>query len=230
MKVLIIEDNPEIIEMVTLTLELRWPDVDILSTSYGETGVELAKRELPDTIILDLGLPDIDGFQVLRQIRSFSDVPVLILTVRGDEEDMIRGLEEGADDYIVKPFSPGVLRSRLNVLLRRKQMPETAAEVADTPPISGKLRFDFANQQVSLRDKILELGPREYDLLYHLVTNSGKMLSNQMLMEEVFPEHKGNTRFLDVYMKRLMDKLGDNPYDPTMIVHERGIGYKFIGE
>ncbi len=228
MKVLMVEDNPEIIEIVAQTLELRWPEANLMSTSLGEEGVELAKKESPDIIILDLGLPDMDGFQVLRQIRSFSDVPLVILTVRGEEEDKIRGLEEGADDYISKPFSPGELVARLKALLRRSKMPETTATVTDKPSISGKVRIDFTSQQVSIGDKLLKLGPREYDLLHLLVTNEGKVVSNQTLLERVFPENKDDVRFLKVYMNRLMETLGVNPHNPEIILNEGGMGYKFI--
>ncbi len=133
MKILIIEDDPKIIEIVARTLETKWSEVDLLSTFYGEEGVELVKKELPDIIILDLMLPDADGFQVLRQIRSFSDVLLVILTARGEEDNRIRGLQEGADDYIVKPFSTGELVARMKSLIRRTEMTETTAAVDMKP-------------------------------------------------------------------------------------------------
>ncbi|MFC1943125.1 response regulator transcription factor [Chloroflexota bacterium] len=229
MKVLLIEDDPGIIDVVTLTLELRWSDVSLTSTFSGEKGVELARTELPDLIILDLGLPDTDGFQVLRQIRGFSDVPVVILTVRGEELDKIKGLELGADDYIIKPFSPGELLARMQALLRRSHMTEAESKVGDRPSIRGKLRIDFSSREVSFGDKVLKLGPREYELLYHLVTNEGRVLSNEMLLAEVFPEHGADIRFLEAYIKRLREQLEKDPANPTMIVNEGDIGYKYIG-
>ncbi|MFC2022190.1 response regulator [Chloroflexota bacterium] len=231
MKVLLIEDSTEIIDIVAVTLKLRWPEVTLVSISLGKEGVGLVKKELPDIVALDLGLPDIDGFQVLRSIREFSDVPVVILTVRGDETDKIRGLELGADDYIVKPFSPGELLARLRALLRRSQMPKTSAGVDDKLPtlsIKGKLRIDFTSQEVSVGDKLVKLGPREYDLLYLLVTNEGKVVSNQTLLERVFPENKDDVRFLEVYMKKLREKLEVNPDNPEIILNEGGMGYKFV--
>lgn len=228
MKVLIIEDDPEIIDVVALTLELKWSDVSLISTFLGEKGVELAKKELPDIIILDLGLPDITGFEVLKQIRAFSDVPLVILTVRGEEMDKVRGLELGADDYMVKPFSPGELLARLKALLRRGQMPEIKAQVAGKLFVRGKLRIDFTSREVSIGDKLVKLGPREYDLLYMLVTNAGVVLLNQKLLEEVFPEHKADTQFLDVYIKKLRERLEEDPDSPEMILSEGGIGYKFV--
>ncbi|MFC2056512.1 response regulator transcription factor [Chloroflexota bacterium] len=233
MKVLMVEDNPEIIEIVAQMLELRWPEVNLMSTALGEEGVRLTKKEHPDVVILDLGLPDIDGFQVLRQIRGFSDVPLLILTVRGEEEDKIRGLGEGADDYIVKPFSPNELLARLKALVRRSQMPKTSTGVNGKPPIlsiKSKLRIDFTSQQVNIGDKLLKLGPREYDLLYLLVTNEGKVISNQALLEKVFPENKDDydVRILEVYMKSLRGKVEMSPDNPEIILNE-GDGYKFVG-
>ena len=231
MKVLLIEDNTEIIDIVSITLKLRWPEVALVSSFLGKEGIELVKKDLPDIVVLDLGLPDIDGFQVLQSIREFSDVPVVILSVRGEETDKIRGLELGADDYIVKPFSAGELLARLRALLRRSQMPETSAGVdskLSVPSIKGKLRIDFASQEVSVGDKLLTLSPREYDLLYCLVTNEGEVVSNQTLLEMVFPENKDDVRFLEVYMNKLRDKLEVNPDNPEIILNEGGMGYKFV--
>jgi len=231
MKVLLIEDNSEIVDIVTITLQLRWAEVTLISTFLGNEGVELAKTEQPDLIMLDLGLPDIDGFQVLRQIRDFSDVPVVILTVRGEEMDKIKGLELGADDYIIKPFSPGELLARMKALLRRSSMSKTTGNVdgkSSVPSIKGKLRIDFTSGEVSIGDRLLKLGPREYELLHLLVTNEGVVLSKQALLKKVFPEHEGDNRFVDVYINKLRGKLEENPEKPQMILNEGEIGYKFV--
>jgi len=231
MKVLLIEDNSEIVDIVTITLQLRWAEVTLISTFLGNEGVELAKTEQPDLIMLDLGLPDIDGFQVLRQIRDFSDVPVVILTVRGEEMDKIKGLELGADDYIIKPFSPGELLARMKALLRRSSMSKTTGNIegkSSVPSIKGKLRIDFTSGEVSIGDRLLKLGPREYELLHLLVTNEGEVLSKQALLKKVFPEQEGDTRFVDVYISKLKGKLGENPEKPQMIQKEGEIGYKFV--
>jgi len=232
MKVLLVEDTTDIVDIVSVTLKLRWPDLELISSSLGKEGIELAKKEQPDLVLLDLGLPDIDGFQVLRSIRDFSDdIPVVILSVRGEETDKIRGLELGADDYMVKPFSPGELLARLRALLRRSQIPQRESEPetsVPTPSIKGGLRIDFASQQVSIGDKLLKLGPREYDLLYHLVSSEGQVVSNQTLLEQVFPENKEDIRFLEVYITKLREKLEINPDHPEIIVSEGDTGYKFI--
>ncbi len=230
MKVLIIEDTTEIIDIVSVTLQLRWPEVELISCSLGKRGVELVEKEKPDVVLLDLGLPDIDGFQVLRAIREFSNVPVVILTVRGEETHKIRGLEFGADDYIVKPFSPGELLARLKAVIRRYELTEQVGKSgsrAPVPTIRGTLRMDFTSQQVSVGDKLLRLGPREYELLHILVAADGKVVPDKTLLELVFPEDKEDPRFLELYMKKLMEELEIDPEKPDIIARE-GDGYKFI--
>ena len=230
MKVLIVEDNNEIIDIVAQTLALRWPEADLISTTFGKMGVELAEKELPDLIILDLGLPDMSGFQVLREIRSFSDVPVVILTVRGDEVDRIRGLELGADDYVIKPFSTGEFLARLKAALRRSQMPKITTKAAGKPLIRGKLRIDFQSREVTIGGRLMKLSPSEYDLLYLLVTNEGQAMSKQMLLEKVWgPEHAANTEYVEVYIKSLNEMLGKELGHPLVILDEGEIGYKLGG-
>jgi DNA-binding response OmpR family regulator len=230
MKILIIEDDPKIIEIVTRTFETKWSEVNLISTFYGDEGVELVKKELPDIVILDLMLPDTDGFQVLWKIRSFSDVLVVILTAKGEEDNRIRGLQEGADDYIVKPFSAGELVARIKSLIRRREMTETTAAVVMKPSTKSKLSVDTTNETVTIGDKLLRMGPRQYELLYLLVTNEGVMLPKQVLMKKVFPENDGSdTRFVDVYIKKLREVLEEDPDTPKMILNEGTEGYKFVG-
>jgi len=216
--------------MVARNLETKWAEVSLASTFYGEEGVELAKKELPDIVILDLILPDVDGFQVLRRIRSFSDVLLVILTAKGEEDSRIRGLQEGADDYIVKPFLAGELVARMKSLIRRREMTETTAAVARKPSTSRSLRIDFESQAVSVGSNLLKLGPRAYDLLHLLVTSKGTVLSKQVLMKAVFPENdESDTRFVDVYIKKLREQLEEYPDNPKMILNEGTTGYKFVG-
>ena len=230
MKILIIEDDPKIIEIVARILETKWSEVNLISTVYGEEGVELVKKELPYIVILDLMLPDVDGFQVLRQIRSFSDVLLVILTARGEEDFRIRGLQEGADDYIVKPFSTDELVARLKSLIRRREMFEITAGVNMKPSTSKRLSIDFAKETVSVGDKLLRMGPRQYELLYLLVTSEGAVLSKQVLMKKVFPESdEGDTRFVDSYINKLREALEEDPDNPKRILNEGTEGYKFVG-
>jgi len=230
MKILIIEDDPKIIELVARNLAAKWVEAELLSASYGEEGLELVKKELPDIIILDLMLPDKDGFEILRQIRSFSDVLVVIVTARGEEDNRIRGLQEGADDYIVKPFSAGELVARMKSLIRRREMTEVTAAVAKILPTKSSLIIDAASQTASFGSRLLKMGPRHYELLYLLATNKGIVLSKQVLMQKVFPENDENdTRFVEVYINKLREEMGENLDNPKIILNEDTTGYKFVG-
>lgn len=230
MKILLIEDNPEIQESVALILKLRWPESTLITTLFGEKGVELAEKEIPDLVILDINLPDINGFQVLRQIRSFSNVPLVILTAKEGETDKIKGLELGADDFIVKPFSAGEFLARLKAVLRRQQLPEKEDNVAGKLFIRGNLRADFTSGEVSIGDKLLTLMPSTYSLLYQLMANEGKVLSNQTLIEKTWgTEHTADIEYLRSCITRLKNELEKEPDTPTMIFDEGGTGYKFIG-
>jgi DNA-binding response OmpR family regulator len=172
MKVLLIEDSPDIVESLALCFELRWPEIELVSVAEGKKGLKVVTTEPPDIVILDLGLPDIDGLDVLQQIRSFSKVPVIILTVRDKEMDKVKGLEMGADDYITKPFSPTEFLSRVKAVLRRSQMSESKVE--EKPVLMGELRVDFTACEASIAGKPLNLTPEAYKLLLEtLVQKNG---------------------------------------------------------
>jgi len=225
MKVVIIEDNPEIIEAVSLCFDLRWPDVEVASANEGIIGVALIERESPDIVILDIGLPDIDGFEVCRRIRLFSDVPIVILTVKDQEFDKVKGLELGADDYITKPFSHVELLARVKAVLRRSTMPEL--EKDKEPLTIGKLWIDFAAREVRVDGKEVKLTPTEYNLLHLLARNTGRVMPHRVLLEKVWGSDYGDaTDYLKVYVQRLRVKLDDDPQDPKLILSERGVGYK----
>jgi len=225
MKVVIIEDQAELVEAVSMCFELRWPDVIILSTGEGIKGLELIEAESPDVVILDLGLPDIDGFEVLRQIHLFSDVPIIVLTVRNQKMDIVRGLELGADDYITKPFDHIEFLARVKAVLRRTSMPQLKR---NTEPFqSGKLRIDFDTQEVSLGGEKMKLTPIEYNLLQHLAKNAGHVISHHALLDRVWGvEYTNATDYLKVYIQRLRAKLCDNLSAPELIVTEWRVGYK----
>ena len=157
MKVVVIDDSPEIIEVVSLCFQLRWSGATLVSASEGSRGLEVIEAENPDMVILDIGLPDMDGFQVLREIRLFSQVPVIMLTVRGEDTDVAKGLELGADDYIVKPFSHIELIARVQAVLRRVQGLSVTTE--ESPFVSGKLSVNFASNEVMVNGKSVSLAP-----------------------------------------------------------------------
>jgi DNA-binding response OmpR family regulator len=227
MKILIIEDSPEIVESVQLIFQVRWPGVELLSASEGERGMELAKTESPDLIILDLGLPDRDGLDVLPEIRSFSNAPLIILTARGDEVNKVKGLELGADDYIVKPFSPAELSARVRAVVRRSKTPTSQADLG--PVIRKRLKIDYAAQGVSIGNKSVKLAPSVFKLLCHLVSNEGKVLSTQTLLESlVGKEYTAEVDYVNVYIRHLRDKLEENPSNPKMILGDPREGYRFV--
>ncbi len=227
MKALIIEDAPDIVESISLCFELRWPEVKVISTGEGSKGIALAESESPDIIILDLGLPDMDGFDVLKEIRSFSNVPIIIVTVRGDEIDRVRGLELGADDYIVKPFSHMELLARVKAVLRRAHMPELRE--GEESFHSSRLNIDFATRSVTVDGRPVKLTPTEYNLLHYLVVNAGTVLTHRALLEKVWgEEYTDAPEYLKVYIQRLRNKLEEDPSHPKLILSERGVGYKFV--
>jgi DNA-binding response OmpR family regulator len=227
MKVLVIEDDPGIIEVVSLCFQLRWSGTTVISAADGRKGIDLVETETPDVVILDIGLPDIDGYQVLKEIRRFSDVPVLMLTVRGEDTDIAKGLELGADDYITKPFSHIELIARVQAVLRRSQ--GLAITDEERPFTSGKLSVDFARNEVLLEGKPVKLTSTERKLLYHLIRNEGRILSHETLLSKVWGDNYNDARdLLRVHIQHLRQKLGDNTESPNVIVTEHGIGYKFV--
>jgi len=227
LKILVIEDSKEIVEAISLCLELRWPGVEIVPTPMGKQGIALAKTELLDVIMLDIGLPDIDGFEVLKDIRSFSNVPIIIVTVRDEEIDKVKGLELGADDYITKPFSHMELLARIQAVLRRLQMPEDKAE--ENSFRSPRLTIDLTTQIVIVDGQLVKLTPTEYNLLHYLVVNVGNTLTHRALLEKVWGEdYVDSPEYLKVYIQRLRNKLEANPDNPQLLINQRGIGYQFI--
>ncbi|MBM4462597.1 MAG: response regulator transcription factor [Chloroflexi bacterium] len=229
MKILIIEDNAEIVESVRFCFARRWPGVEVISASTGGSGLQVAKVELPDFIILDLGLPDRDGLDILPEIRSFSNAPLIILTARGDESDKVRGLELGADDYVVKPFSPSEFLSRVRAVLRRSHVPVPASDTTTSP--RRRLTIDYRTQRVFIDGKPVPLAPSAYRLLYHLASNEGKLLSEQTLLENLLGKNDlAETDYIKVYITHLRDKLEIDPKKPKMIVGEPGSGYKFVSQ
>jgi two-component system KDP operon response regulator KdpE len=227
MRILVVDDEPDVVESVRLGFTLQWREVDVIGANTGEAALDVVEHERPDIVLLDIGLPDMDGFEVLRQIRAFSDVPVVMLTAHDDSMDKVKGLELGADDYVTKPFNHLELMARVKAVLRRLDMPAPASR---SPSFrSGDLEVDFARQEARLRGERLDLTPTEYKLLYHLVRNAGHVLQHGTLLAKVWGrEYVDEVDYIRVYIRRLRDKLGDDPDNPRYIRTERGLGYRFV--
>ncbi len=227
MRSLVIDDAPDVVESVRLGFTLQWREVEVIGAGAGEQGLDIIEQQKPDLVLLDVGLPDLDGYEVLRQIRAFSDVPVVMLTARDDTLDLVKGLELGADDYVTKPFNHLELLARVKAVLRRLDMPAPAARVPSFH--SGELEMDFARQEVRLAGQRVELTPTEYKLLYHFVRNAGYVLTHGTLLAKVWGrEYVDEVDYLRVYVRRLREKLGDDPEHPRYIRTERGLGYRFV--
>jgi two-component system KDP operon response regulator KdpE len=227
MRILLVDDDVEIIEAITLAFGLHWPEATLIGATSGAEALEKVVADNPDVMLLDVNLPDTDGFAVLKRVRNIADLPVLMVSARGEEIDRIRGLDLGADDYVTKPFSYRELSSRIKAVVRRAQ---------SLPPVSGAGRFqagdlniDYATHEVVLRGEQVKLTPIEYKLLYQLTRNAGKVLLHDQLLTKIWgPEYLGEMDYLRIYIRRLREKLEVNPQQPTHILTERGIGYKFM--
>ena len=229
MRILVVDDEPDVIESVRLGFALQWREIDVVGAINGESALDSIEANRPDIVLLDIGLPDIDEFEVLRQIRAFSDVPVVMLTAHDDSMDKVKGLELGADDYVTKPFNHLELMARVKAVLRRLDMP---APVSRAPSFrSGDLEVDFARQEARLKGERIELTPTEYKLLYHLIRNAGHILQHGTLLAKVWGrEYVDEVDYIRVYIRRLREKLGDNPENPQYIRTERGLGYRFVAD
>ncbi|MDM8000556.1 MAG: response regulator transcription factor [Dehalococcoidia bacterium] len=224
MKAVVVEDEKSIIDAIALAFEFRWPGAAVIGAPTGKEGIRLVQEESPDIVILDINLPDMTGFNVLKEIRKTSAVPVIILTVRSDDEDMLRGLEAGADDYVVKPFNYLTLLARIKAVLRRTE--KTPLKMKKDALISPRLKIDFVNQKVKVDGRPVTLTPLEYRLLVLLVKNKDRAVSHKRIMEEIWGKsYWGDTENIRICVRRLRKKLKDSP--PRMILSKRGTGYLF---
>ncbi len=223
-KILVIEDNPSMLETITLALQIRWPDLNIIHTAKGKEGVELAKSEKPDVIILDIGLPDINGYEVLKHLRAYCDTPIIILTVRKDEEDIVKGLELGANDYIVKPFRQMELLSRVNVQLRKDK------EITEEQPLIYKeLQLDVSSHILRFDNKCINLTPIESKLMSSFIRNPGVVLSQRTLAKTVWGEYyQYVSQGLKVHIRHLRKKIENDPSNPEIILTKPYIGYYML--
>ena len=226
MKALIIDDDPDIMEVVSLCFEIRWPDSVLMKASDGASGIQRFKEEGADIVILDLGLPDMDGLDVCRALKKTGDVPIIILTVRDQPNDIVKGLEWGADDYITKPFDQLEFLARVQAVLRRGQRVSAKGAMSF---LEGGLTVDLNSREVKLSGDLVKLTPTEYNLLYHLASNQGKLMTHEELLTKVWgQEYRDADEYLKVHIQHLRRKLGDTPDDAHLIATERGVGYRFI--
>jgi two-component system KDP operon response regulator KdpE len=225
MKVLVVDEEPDVIKLVAMSFRMQQPAWEVIGAPDGPEALELIEREQPDVVLLDIGLPEMSGFDVLQAIRLFSDVPVIMLTVRDDEFSKVQGLEMGADDYVTKPFSHLELLARVRAVLRRAQAMPLAHE---RPFVSGEIRVDFARREVTKRGQPVPLTGTEYRLLYHLVRNAGRVMTHEVLLARVWGrEYTDEISYLKSYVNRLRNKLENDPHHPEHILTEYGAGYWF---
>jgi two-component system KDP operon response regulator KdpE len=219
-RILIIDDDPQLRETVTIVLNTQ--EYDVQAAPTGQEGLAKAAERTPDLIVLDVNLPDMLGFEVVRELRRFSNIPVLMLTGRAESTDIVSGLDSGADDYLTKPFKADELLARVRALLRRvpsSEQPIVAAE--------GQLELDTKMRIVRVRGEQVDLTPTEYQLLLLLAQHPGEVLDHQTLLQRVWgDEYVNDTAYLKVYIWHLRRKLEQNPHDPKIVMTEWGVGYR----
>lgn len=220
---LVIDDEPQIQRLLTITLEANGYRVATAGT--GQEGLASAAQRRHDVIILDLGLPDLNGVQVLKHLRGWSQTPVVVLTVLDEEADKIEALDAGADDYVTKPFNSGELLARLRAAIRRSDTGRLEEPAFKT----GDLVVDFASRRVTRGGQPVRLTATEYALLRLFIQHAGKVLTHRHILREIWgPEHEDDTQYLRVYMTRLREKLETNPEQPVLFHTEPGVGYRFV--
>jgi two-component system KDP operon response regulator KdpE len=224
-RILVVDDEERMVHFIRLNLE--HDGFQVIEAFRGTKAIESLRSNMPDLVLLDVMLPDIDGFEVLRIIRETSTVPVIMLTAKGEEDDRIRGLELGADDYIPKPFSPRELVSRVRAVLRRT---ETAAGTTHgLIEVDDRLKLDFDRREVWVDGELVQLRPTEYRLLYHLVQNAGWVVTHDQLLAKVWGyEYRDEPHYVRLYINYLRKKLEEDPSNPKYILTERGVGYRFV--
>jgi two-component system KDP operon response regulator KdpE len=224
-RVLLVDDEPRIRESVRMNLEVE--GFEVLEATDGVEALDAVRRLLPDLVVLDVMMPNLDGFETLRELRRFSTVPVIMLTVKADERDVARGLELGADDYVPKPFSQTLLVARIKAVLRRADLPPLTPR--QHVVVDDRLQIDFERREVLVDGQEVLLRPTEFRLLYHLVSNPGVVMPQERLLSLVWgPEYRDASHYLRLYVNYLRQKLEPDPANPHYILTARGVGYRFV--
>jgi DNA-binding response OmpR family regulator len=224
-RILVVDDEPDLVHAVRLYLEME--GYLVFAASNGYEALEKVTEKLPDLVVLDVMMPEMDGFETLKRIREAHTVPIIMLTVRGEEADKVRGLQLGADDYVTKPFSQRELLSRIQAVLRRSEMPPLAPKTQIV--VDGDLAIDFARNEVAVRGRQVSLTPTEHRLLYHLVSNPGRVLTYETLLAKVWGyEYREEAHYVRLYVNYLRQKIEPDPAHPKYVLTERGLGYRFV--
>lgn len=224
-RILIVEDERRMARFIRLNLE--HDGFQVVEAITGQQAIQQLRDTFPDLILLDVMLPDLDGFNVLQTVREISDVPVIMLTAKGEEEDRVRGLELGADDYVTKPFSPRELVSRVRAVLRRAEAIKPGSRTLIE--VDEHLKIDFDRRRVWVDGELISLRPTEYRLLYHLVQNAGLVLTHDQILIKVWGyEYRDEPHYVRLYVNYLRKKIEKDPANPKYILTERSIGYRFI--
>ncbi len=224
-RILVVDDEPRMIGFIRMNLELE--GYQVIAAHNGLEALEAVRTQLPDAVLLDVMMPELDGFETLRMLREFSTIPVIMLTAKGEEDDKVRGLELGADDYVTKPFGPRELSSRVKAVLRRAEMPNTPERAL--LKVDDRLSVDFNRREVIVNGEHIKLRPTEYRLLYHLIENAGWTVPHEQLLAKVWGyEYRDETHYVRLYINYLREKIEEDPSNPKYIQTERGVGYRFI--
>jgi DNA-binding response OmpR family regulator len=224
-RILVVDDEERMVRFIRLNLE---HDGFRVTDAYkGSQAINQLRTSMPDLVLLDVMMPDMDGFEVLKVIREIGNVPVIMLTAKGEEDDRVRGLELGADDYITKPFSPRELVSRVRAVLRRTEA--VSGGTHGLIEVDDRLKLDFDRHEIWVDGKLVNLRPTEYRLLYHLVQNAGWVISHDQLLANVWGyEYRDEPHYVRLYINYLRKKIEEDPANPKYILTERGLGYRFV--
>lgn len=225
MSILVVDDEQRMIDFIRMNLEIE--GFQVFEATNGIDALDMVRKHILDLIVLDVMMPQIDGFEMLRMLREFSSVPVIMLTAKGEEEDKVRGLELGADDYVTKPFGARELVSRVKAVLRRTQSLLEPGEAV--VKIDDRLSVDFNRREVIVEGERIKLRPTEYRLLYRLIENAGWTVPHEQLLAKVWGyEYRDETHYVRLYVNYLREKIEEDPSNPKYILTERGIGYRFV--